>query len=1270
MSQKYKNIEPNFKNDNKPNARHKFLGDNMKLRYPALLAICCTTAINLASADEVWLEDFSNTELDGIGAVGPDNALSESDEARWTIDVSGAELSATSDWFRVENEVFEGRDLDGKAVWTSEEIDIIGLADVSFSLDAIDDGDHESNDYFDVAYSVDGGEFVTILNWEDFGSGSHTLIGDTPNDADWGSVTVSQNVGAGDSLRIRVSMFNGAGTERLQLDNVSVVSGEVLVVDDAPEASISLVGGEINVAVDANIVVTFSESVVASAWNSVVCELAGNIPVTASGEGTSYTLNPDTDFSSTDSCSFTISAGDVTDLDGEPDNLAEDVTVTFSVVDTSAVVELVINEFQADPASGLSGDANGDGIRNFSEDEFVELVNAGSVDLDLSGWILRDGSSMVHTFPSDSIVEAGCAVVVFGGGVPQGVFGGALVQTASSGGVSLSNGGDTITMTNGASTFVVGYGSEGGNDQSLNLNPDITGESFVRHSTIETSGGALYSPGTQLDGSNFVGCTLPDIAPTVSNVSPADGAIDVSVDSLISLSFSEEVVVSEWPNLSCAVSGDVALNGALSGTDFTLTPAAALSGSEICTLTLLANSVADIDGSADSLTTDFTTSFTAAEVLVCAAPETYTLISTVQGSGSASPLVGESVRVQAVVTAVISDEDGDTIVIQEEDADQDGDPSTSEGVFVFNRNNAFTSTVAVGDVVAVKGNVSEFFDRTQITLASVPIVCGNAATTPALFSLPVTTLDDLEALEGMLVSSSQPLVVTDNFTLARFGQVTLSTERLFNPTNIFAPGSTEAIDLEAANALNRIVLDDGDSTQNPGVVVFPTGGLSAANPLRLGDTVALLTGVVDFAFGDYRVIPTQDPTFVATNLRTAEPDLNLGNLKVASLNVLNYFNGIDGSGSVCGPTANSGCRGADSDLEFERQKAKTVTAIVSMDADIVGLMEIENNGFSAGSAIADLVAAINAIMGAGTYSIVDPGAAIGTDAITVAFIYKPSVVSLAGPSQILDSSNSISDEDGVVLFVDTKNRPSLVQEFALVENGETLVISVNHLKSKSTRSGCGSGDDDTTTGQGGCNLTRTRAAQALSAFLDTQYPDKATLIIGDLNAYAKEDPIRELEGAGYTNLVNYFGGVEAYSYSFSGLLGYLDHALANNKALAKVVDVTEWHINADEPIALDYNVENKSEAQVTDFYADDAYRMSDHDPVLIAMQFDVAVIAPATDADVNQDGSIDFSDYMAIVGMLGSTIGDANFDTIADFDTDGTISFADLQAWYQLYLAQ
>ena len=623
-----------------------------------------------------------------------------------------------------------------------------------------------------------------------------------------------------------------------------------------------------------------------------------------------------------------------------------------------------------------------------------------------------------------------------------------------------------------------------------------------------------------------------------------------------------------------------------------------------------------------------------------------TFIHDVQGNGDTSPLDGETVLVEGIVTASLTDISG--FFMQEEDADADADPATSEGIFV-----AYEGDLPdVGDLVSVIGDVSEFFDRTQLTVTNAPEVISVDNALPATTSLILPFVDSVEAekMEGMIVSAAQALVVTDNFTLGRFGQVTLSSKRLFTPTNVFAPGSVEANDLAAANALDRVLLDDGNSSQNPETVIFPTGGLSAANTLRMGDTVASLTGILDYAFGDYRVIPTQDPTFVASNPRAAEPDLDIGNLKVASLNVLNYFNTIDDSGSICGPNENLGCRGADSDVEFERQKAKTVAAIVAMDADIVGLMEIENNGFSAGSAIADLVSAINAIMGEGTYSIVNPGAPIGTDAITVAFIYKPSVVSLNGAAQILDSSNSITDQDGP-LFLDTRNRPALVQEFALTENGETLVIGVNHFKSKG--SSCDSqGDPDTGDGQGNCNITRTRAAQALSAFISTQFPEKATLIIGDLNAYAKEDPISALEQAGYTNLVNHFGGVEAYSYSFRGQLGYLDHALANASALDKVVDVTEWHINADEPIILDYNVEFKAPVNVTNFYAPDAYRMSDHDPVLIALLLEAESLA----GDFDGDGDIDIHDVRSLVAAIraGQTSNMA-----FDFNNDGVVNFGD-----------
>jgi uncharacterized protein len=620
----------------------------------------------------------------------------------------------------------------------------------------------------------------------------------------------------------------------------------------------------------------------------------------------------------------------------------------------------------------------------------------------------------------------------------------------------------------------------------------------------------------------------------------------------------------------------------------------------------------------------------------CGAPAT--LISAVQGNTDVSPLLGETHVIEGVVTGSFANLSG--YFVQEESADEDGDAATSEGVFVYSPSLALPAT---GKIVRVLGEVAEAFEKTQLVVRELNPDCGDSSVTVTMLYLPFNSADSLEALEGMLVSNGGDLTVTDNYSLGRYGEVKLSNGRLFIPTNLFPAGSPEAINLAAQNALNQITLDDGVNGQNPETVIYPTGGLSANNTLRGGDTVSAVTGVIDYSFNLYRIIPIEQPTFAASNPRTVAPELAAGNLKVASLNVLNLFNGDGLSGGF--PTS----RGADSVVEYERQVVKTVAALAAIDADIVGLMEIENDGFDANSAIADLVNRLNQVVGADTYAFINAGGQIGTDEIKVAMLYKVGTVNPVDTFKILDSSNSIADSDGP-LFIDTRNRPSFNQKFALAANGEEIVISVNHLKSKG--SGCGNGDDDTTTGQGNCNLTRTRAAQALTAFLADQFTDTPTLIIGDLNSYAMEDPILKIQEAGYTNLANKFKGAEAYSYAFGGEYGYLDHALANELLVDKVVDTTEWHINADEPTVFDYNVEFKSEQQLIDFYATDAYRMSDHDPVVISILLEAAAVA----GDFDGDGDVDSYDIRAL--LLAIRAG-AEIDMFYDLDSDGDVDVAD-----------
>ncbi|MCL1039724.1 ExeM/NucH family extracellular endonuclease [Shewanella submarina] len=568
-----------------------------------------------------------------------------------------------------------------------------------------------------------------------------------------------------------------------------------------------------------------------------------------------------------------------------------------------------------------------------------------------------------------------------------------------------------------------------------------------------------------------------------------------------------------------------------------------------------------------------------------------TAIHAVQGSGDASPLVNTTADVQAVVTAVMPGLKG--LYVQTPDADVDADAATSEGLFIY----LGTTDISyqAGDLVRFRGQVTEFYNLTQLGSISDELLCGSDQVMPSSVSvsLPVTEVGDLEAFEGMLVKFPQNLVVNDVYNLARFGEVILGSSRHYIGTQVAEPGAP-ALAVSAANAKDSIVMDDNQTAQNPDPVVYPAPELSAANTLRVGDSVTDLDGVLHYSFSKYRVMPTETVNVVHTNARTEAPSLE-GNLKVASFNVLNYFNG-DGVGGGF-PTP----RGADTAEEFTRQRDKIINAMLAINADVFGLMEIENDGYGADSAIADLVNGLNAAAGSTEFAYLNPGVSqIGTDAIAVGIIYRPAVVSPQGAASILDSGNSPLDADGQPLFLDTKNRPMLTQAFTHVATDESMVVAVNHLKSKG--SNCDSlGDPDQGDGQGNCNLTRTRAAEAIHTWLASEYPEQAIVVMGDLNAYAMEDPVTELESAGYENLFTLLEKPDEYSYVFSGETGSLDHALLNAALAEKLVDGAHWNINADEPRALDYNTEFKSSSQQIDWYAADAYRSSDHDPVILSL---------------------------------------------------------------------
>ncbi|MBK1686862.1 ExeM/NucH family extracellular endonuclease [Rubrivivax gelatinosus] len=645
----------------------------------------------------------------------------------------------------------------------------------------------------------------------------------------------------------------------------------------------------------------------------------------------------------------------------------------------------------------------------------------------------------------------------------------------------------------------------------------------------------------------------------------------------------------------------------------------------------------------------------------------------IQGSGQQSPLLGQTVMTSGVVTQLTNN----GFFLQ--DAAGDGDAATSDGLFVFTSS---APSVTAGQLVQLTGKVAEFAagsgSVTQLTGPSAISVLGSGSITPVALALPVS--GGLERYEGMLVTLAGPLTVDQNYYQARYGQLTLSAGgRLETPTNRYRPGA-QAQALAADNAARRIVLDDGSSAQN----VNPTPYTGPNGALRGGDLIGSITGVVDYGLStsttgasapsDYRILPLDKSTlrYTTANPRTATPPAVAGNVKVASFNVLNYFttftNGATAGGqtgqgcSQGGTVSASNCRGANSLAEFQRQRAKIVEALAALDADVVGLMEIQNNG---AVAVQNLVDALNLRVGSGTYAVVpEPAAGSGSDAIKVAMIYKPARVARVGaPASDTAAVNS---------------RPPLAQTFAPA-NGERFTVVVNHLKSKGSCPAAGDADApgnvDSGDGQGCWNALRVAQADQLRRFvaqLQAASTSNDVLLVGDFNAYAQEDPVFQFTGSGYVDEVARFNGF-GYSYVFDGAAGRLDHALSTGTLSPKVAGVVHWHVNADESVAHDYNLEYKQPACAScapDPYAATPYRSSDHDPVLVGLNLVKTITASPTSTSVTgtagDDVIVSGAGRRTLTGGGGSdsfvfSTGFAGGATITDFTPgDDRISLAAL----------
>lgn len=967
----------------------------------------------------------------------------------------------------------------------------------------------------------------------------------------------------------------------------------------------------------------------------------------------------------------------------------------------AATPVLAINEINADPASDLTGDANGDGTRDATQDEFVEIVNTGGFDADLFGVTISDGFGLRHTFAEGTTLAAGAALVVFGGGTPTGDFGGAQVFTASSGALGLNNGSDSVTVAAADGTLIteVSYGSEGGNNQSLTRDPDISG-SFVQHTDATGAAGALFSPGTQADGTDFVAAdpvfTINEVdsdtpgADTAEFIELYDGGVgNASLDGLFVALFNgsndtayDTIVLdglttdengffvigsADVPNVDLvAFTSDGLQNGADAVALYSGSPADLVDGLPTITnlidavvydtndaddtglLTALgltvqynedANGLKDTqsnsrnpDGSGDFVAQDATPGET--NVVEVDPPEpVVTFIHNIQGSSAGvtkvglddgSALEGQVVTIEAIVTAEFLTGGLNGFFVQEEDADTDADVSTSEGLFVSTFSTTAPEGLAVGDLVSVTGTVDEFFGETRVVATNIGVISSDNDLPSVTFvdlgamGAIETDNDDLdyvtniEAYEGMLVQFTNALTISEMFNLDRFGQYSVSADG--RPTQFTQDNAPDVAGFAAHQqevAAKSIVLDDGLTEQNPDALQILDGNngvLDANDSFRMGDTLEAVTGVVAYGFDEFRI---HDPegTYSQTNARPETPEDVGGTFKVASLNVLNFFTTLDNNANVT--DTGDEPRGADDltrfddgselantvpDAEYQRQLIKAVAAITEIDADVLGLVEVENTLDS--RAIETLVDAVNDALGSEVYGFINTGI-VGGDAITNGIIYKIDSVNLVGDHAILEEFNGRD-------FVDPLdagrglNRPAVAQTFEDVESGELITVAVNHLKSKGSLSGLDA-DEAQGDGQGNNNATRTEAVDILAEWLASDPTNTGAvnqMILGDLNAYAQEDPLTTLEAAGFTNVAS----DTDYSFVFDGQIGTLDYILINEALADNFEAATEWHINADEPDAIDYNLDFGRDPDL--FNGDSAARNSDHDPIIAGFTFE------------------------------------------------------------------
>ncbi|XOZ32592.1 ExeM/NucH family extracellular endonuclease [Halomonadaceae bacterium KBTZ08] len=554
-----------------------------------------------------------------------------------------------------------------------------------------------------------------------------------------------------------------------------------------------------------------------------------------------------------------------------------------------------------------------------------------------------------------------------------------------------------------------------------------------------------------------------------------------------------------------------------------------------------------------------------------------TPVTRIQGMGGVTPLDGRTVVTEGVVTADFTErsELGGFFIQQPAAPEQNG----SSGLFVY----APQARVSSGERLRVRGEAGEYHGMTQLSEARIEARCGTAALPrPRSLALPAGK-QQKESVEGMRVRLQGGATITGLYELGRYGVVTLADERLFQPTQIARPGEP-ARKVAERNEQRRLALDDGARDQFPGLPPWVSQHYESGQRLRVGDGLTQVVGVLDYRYEAWRVQPTAPPEVEVRNPppealeRPAE-----GLVRVAGFNLQNYFNG-NGRGEGF-PTS----RGAETAADWRTQHRRLTTALNGLAADIIGLVELENDGTGPNSAIASLTADLE-----GDWDYVRPARRPGDDAIAVGLVWRRNRVEPVGEAQVLRAPP-----------FNNGSRPPVTQRFRHLESGTVFRVVVNHFKSK--HCGSASGPNAAQGDGAGCwSAHRHAATRRLLQWLE-QLNDAGeaprVLLVGDLNAYAREAPVARLKQAGYRNALSGRHPRPASSYIYHAQSGTLDYILASG-ALGRAIEAAGIRaINADEPPLLHYGRDDRIELPASLTLAGKKpWRASDHDPTWVDLR--------------------------------------------------------------------